>query len=177
MPDLNYSDSHVWAKRMDRLVRCGLDDLASTLAAEADAVSLPSIDSNLKENEVLARITAGDKQVEIPSPLDGKICAVNRDLEEDPTLVWKAPYGRGWLVMIEPDPSQEDLSTLRSGLLAEEWFARQSRELSTVLMEQAGKKQRDRGVSSNPLLSHDGHLIREVVRERWDRIKRILFRR
>ena len=175
MPDLHYSESHVWAKRMNRLVRCGLDDLASILAAGADAVGLPSVDSYLKENQVLARIMAGGQQVEIPSPLGGKICAVNHDLEEDPTLVWKAPYGRGWLVMIEPDPSEKDLSTLRSGPLAEEWFASQSRDLATVLVEQAGKKKSERGVSSNPLLSYDGHLIRQAVRAQWDRIKRILF--
>jgi len=175
-PDLYYSDGHVWAKPMDRLVRCGLDDLASTFAAGADAVSLPPIASSLKREQILVKIIAGDKQIEILSPFEGRICAVNPDLAEDPTLVWKAPYGRGWLVMVEPDLS-EDLSELQSGPSAREWFAHQALDLAAFLKERAGETRSKEAVSSKALLPYDGHLIRELIRKQWDSIRKILFTR
>jgi len=173
VPGLFYSDSHVWAKPMDRLVRMGLDDLVSTLAVEADAVSLPQIGRPLRENQALAEIRTKDKKVKIPSPLDGTVSAVNRDLENEPTLIWKAPYGRGWLVMMQPDRF-EDVSGLRSNSSAREWFAQKALDLATLLMERATNIESGGEGLSEALVSHDGRLIREVVRDHWDRIRNLL---
>jgi len=35
------------------------------------------------------------------APMSGKITAVNKDLETQPELVNKDPYGKGWMIEIE----------------------------------------------------------------------------
>ena len=173
-PDLSYSDRHVWVKPMNQLLRCGLDDLASIFAVAADGVDLPPPDSRLEGGRILAKITAGSKKVEISAPLDGTITAVNLDLTRDPRLVWKAPYDRGWLVMIKPDHT-EDLLRLKSGHLARDWFTHKALELATCLMGKAARSRgQHKGQVEGPSVP-DGRLIREVVREHWDRIEKILF--
>ncbi len=172
-PGFHYSDHHVWAKPFDRWIRLGLDDLVSTFAAGAGTLSLPSIGSSLKKNDVLVEITAGDKRVDIPSPLEGTVSNVNRELEGDPALVWKAPYDRGWLVMIEPERS-DDLSTLHSGPSAREWFAKQALSLATHFLEWAGDTGDAGANPSESLASLDGQLIREIVHCQWDKMRDIL---
>jgi glycine cleavage system H lipoate-binding protein/ferredoxin len=172
-PDLSYSDQHVWAKAMDRLVRLGLDELVSSFAAEADAVILPSVGKALKKNGILVEIIAGVKKVQIPSPLNGTISAVNPDVEEDPTLVWKAPYDRGWLVMIEPDP-WEDLAKLRSGTLARAWFTQGAADLAALFMERAKAADRRAAESSKTPRSYTRNWIRQITRERWDQMRKTL---
>jgi len=43
-------------------------------------------------------------------PVSGEIVAVNKALEESPELMNESPYGKGWMVQVNP----EDLSELDS---------------------------------------------------------------
>jgi glycine cleavage system H lipoate-binding protein/NAD-dependent dihydropyrimidine dehydrogenase PreA subunit len=168
-PALLYSANHVWAKCMDQQVRLGLDDLVSPFASEADTLTLPSPGSSLKKDDVLTEIISGKNKVKILSPLEGTVSAVNRDLEEHPRLAWKAPYDRGWLVMMEPD-DPEDVSKLQSGQSAKEWFTQQATNLTTLLIKRAEKI----GMG-NVATPDNGQLIRQIVRHAWDEMRKILF--
>jgi glycine cleavage system H protein len=44
---------------------------------------------------------------ELRSPLSGEIISINKDLEEEPSLVNDDPYGNGWLVVLEMDDPGE----------------------------------------------------------------------
>ncbi len=173
-PTLRYSDGHVWAKSMNQMIRLGLDDLVSPFAAEANVVKLPPVGSFLKKNDILAEIVAGKRKLKIRSPLRGTISAVNHDVEEDPTLAWKSPYDRGWLVMMEANHS-EDISKLYSGQLAQDWFTQQASGLTTRLMEWAGETRNGVAESTQTRPSEDRQLILEIIRNRWDEIKKTLF--
>ncbi len=173
-PNLYYSDSHVWAKPMDQLIRLGLDDLVSPFAADAHALELPAVGRVLKKNEVLVKVVVGKQKLALLSPFRGTVSTVNQDIAEDPALAWKAPYDRGWLVMMEVH-RPEDLSKLYSGQLAQDWFAQQAVRLTTRLTEWAARAGSGGAESTATLSFEDAQLIREVVRNRWDEMKKILF--
>ena len=40
-------------------------------------------------------------------PMGGRVVAVNEDLGETPGLINEDPYGRGWIVEIEPSDVRE----------------------------------------------------------------------
>jgi len=170
MPGLLYSGHHVWVNPMARRIRCGLDDLGSLFAGGADRVELPPAGTLLTKNETLIRVAMDKKKIEIPSPIGGKISAVNQDVLDDPGLIRRAPYDRGWLVVIEPDRI-EDLSDLESGGSAQSWFARQAADVSALLMKRSGKI---RGKGTGPgarVMSHDARLVRDLLQSQWDRIR------
>ena len=45
-------------------------------------------------------------------PVSGEIVAINEDVDGDPELINKQPYGDGWLVIVKPDSSDNALSGL-----------------------------------------------------------------
>ena len=130
-PEYLYSEGHLWAKPMDPHIRLGFDDLISNLAMEADSIKLPPTGGSLKKNQVLAEIMADGKKAKVLSPLTGKVTAVNHDVEESPKLIWKDPYRRGWLLMIEPG-HPEEMSHLYSGESARAWFAEEAGKVAKL---------------------------------------------
>jgi bidirectional [NiFe] hydrogenase diaphorase subunit len=176
MPGLLYSGHHVWVNPMAQRIRCGLDDLGSLFAAVADGVGLPSVGASLTKNETLIRLAMDKKKIEIPSPIGGKISAVNQDVLDDPTLIWRAPYEQGWLVVIEPDRA-EDLSELESGRSVQSRFAQQVADVTALLMERSRKI---RGKGTDPgtrVMSHDAPLVRDLLHSQWDRIRDMVLAR
>jgi ferredoxin/glycine cleavage system H lipoate-binding protein len=172
LPDLLYSDQHVWVKPMDQRVRCGLDELVSLFAAVADGASLPSAGTVIKREEPLVRLVMGQKRVEVAAPINGRIVLVNHEVVADPALIWKAPYDRGWLAMMEPD-SPEELSELASGLSTKTGFAEQAASVTNLFRQEAGEiteKETELGV----LMSHDAHVLRGFLRNQWHQVRDIL---
>jgi len=166
-PELFYSEEHVWAKLMDHFVRMGLDDMASTLAMEADSIRLPPAGNMIKKKQALAEIIADGKKAKVLSPLSGTVMAVNSDVEESPNLIGRDPYRRGWLIMIQPD-HLEEVAGLLSRNRAKEWFTKQAADLASLFLKWAPNPSK----KGKPL---NGQFIRGIVREKWDKLAEILF--
>ncbi len=165
-PDLFYGEGHVWARPMDQKIQLGFDDMISTFSVEADSIFIPPAGTFLRKGQVLAEITAGENKARILSPLGGTISAVNPDVEESPNLVWRDPYRRGWLVVTQPEPSDE-VFDLYSGERAKRWFTEEAKKLSTLLMKWAAcplKKEEPQ----------DKEVIRKITRKHWDRLVKVL---
>ena len=165
-PEYLYGEGHVWVKPMDQLVRVGLDDMGSHFTIEADSIRLPATGSALKTKDVLAEITAAGKKAQVLSPLAGIVSAVNRDVEESPTLTWRDPYRRGWLLMMKPDHAKE-VDRLYSGESARTWFTQEAKNVSTLLKKWVPNRHKKGDDLRNPL-------IREIIRGHWDKLKEIL---
>jgi hypothetical protein len=133
---------------------------------EADSISFPPIGSGLKKNQVLAEIVASGKKAKIPSPLAGKVTAVNRDVEESPKLAWRDPYRRGWLLMIEPE-HPEELSHLYSGESAKAWFTAEAERVAALFTEVVPNSSRKDGTGED-------ERALKVTRDRWNKLKQAL---
>ena len=141
--DVAYAPGHTWVrKRFGRLV-VGIDDLARRIVTPVKAVSLPPVGATLRAGEVGAEIRAGDKATPVAAPIDGTVVAVNEDLRQDPTLVERDPYGRGWLYRLAP--ADTSWPTLRSDEAAWEWFGAESVGLARLLEHELGTAAADGG--------------------------------
>jgi glycine cleavage system H protein len=49
------------------------------------------------------------------SPVSGKVAQVKNEMVKTPKLVNEDPYGKGWMITIEPSDLQGDLSRLVKG--------------------------------------------------------------
>jgi bidirectional [NiFe] hydrogenase diaphorase subunit len=164
-PELFYGKGQVWARPTDGFVNLGLNEMASALTIEADAILLPPSDSTLKKGEILAEIRAMGKKATLLSPLSGAVSAVNREVEQSPSLVWRDSYRRGWLVRIRPD-DPEQVYTLLSGEQAKQWFTKQATGLAELFMKWTP------GPRTGPLPQNER--IKEIVRNRWEKLVKVL---
>jgi glycine cleavage system H protein len=100
--DDRYHDADVWARRAGNRVRIGLTDFLQQKSGDVGFVNLKAVGTTLAANDELAALETIKVDLVVPSPLAGKIVAVNDALAEHPELVNRDPYGAGWLVEIEP---------------------------------------------------------------------------
>jgi len=128
--DLRYSDREVWVRQEGARLRLGLTDYLQQRSGDVAFVEPAEVGKTLARDETLARIETIKTVVELPSPVAGRVGAVNVALGERPELVNEDPYGTGWLVIVDAVPGDA-----AAGLLdADAYFAL----LKAKLAEEAG---------------------------------------
>ena len=100
--DYRYSDADVWTKREGTRVRVGLTDYLQQKSGDVAFVNPKEIGTQLAANDELAALETIKVDLVIPTPIAGKIVALNDALAAHPELVNSDPYGAGWLAEIEP---------------------------------------------------------------------------
>lgn len=151
-----YSPGHAWLQWKDeRAVRVGLDDLAQHLFAKITEVVLPKPGQLLEAGQPAAVVRAGRRRVAIPSPVSGKVVAINRRVVRNPFLVHQNPYASGWLYAIEP--TEPGYTRLPYGEQARKWFGAEATRFSTFLEHELGVAATDGGelVAPGPTLLSD----------------------
>jgi len=133
--DRMYGEAHIWVKRMNGLVRLGIDDFASQVVGKVDDLKVPPVKSLLKSGDPVWLVIASDKALHMYVPLSGRILDINPDILDNPSLVSMDPYGRGWILTLEPEDILEASKKLLSGRSAKEWLKLDSRKLRQMLQK------------------------------------------
>ena len=98
-----YNKGHSWARiEHGGFVRLGVDDFAWHLLGGPSSFTLPNIGSKLKPNEVGWTIKRDALTADVLSPMSGVVMATNQNAVKEPDLAKHDPYGKGWLVVIDP---------------------------------------------------------------------------
>lgn len=99
--DRLYTDSHLWVKWEEGLVRLGLSDYLQQTSGDVAFAEPQAEGIVLTPGDELATLETMKTNLSIPSPVSGTIKAANPRLEDEPELVNEAPYDEGWLVLVE----------------------------------------------------------------------------
>lgn len=159
-----YHQGHSWAMpEGDDLVKVGIDDFAQKLVGRIDAIQFPQIGSHVTQGEKGWSLVAGEKSIDMLSPVDGKVVAINENLLSSPGSISKDPYGQSWLMKVQVPKISANLKNLLSGGLARKWMEGVRENLLTRMDYNLGAVSQDGGV---PV---DG-IARNIDRERWDEI-------
>jgi len=105
--DLYYNREHLWVRVQGNRGTVGVTDHAQREMGEILFVDLPEESSQLDKNDNFGSLESSKTVAELRSPLSGEIISINKDLEEEPSLVNDDPYGNGWLVVLEMDDPNE----------------------------------------------------------------------
>ncbi len=105
--DLYYSKEHLWVRVTGNRGMVGITDFAQQEMGEIIYVELPSEGSPIEQNEVFGSLESSKTVAELYSPVSGEIVAINKDLDEEPSMINDDPYGKGWLISIELDDPNE----------------------------------------------------------------------
>jgi glycine cleavage system H protein len=118
---LLYSRGHTWlAIREDGSLRVGIDDFLNHAMGPVQEVLFLATGSRVKRGDPVARLKQHDISVWVRSPIEGRVKQSHQNVR--PEVLRQDPYGDGWLVELETDRKVPDLSGLRLGTRAKEWF-------------------------------------------------------
>lgn len=151
-----YAPGHTWLQRESRSrVKVGLDDLAQRLFPTPTALRLPAPGTAVRAGEPVGEVRTIGRRASIVSPVSGVIMRVNDTIREDPTLVHRDPYDRGWLFSVVP--SDNAFESLPTGEAGKSWLRAEGNRLSRFFEMQLGVAAADGGdfVTPPPTLLND----------------------
>jgi CheY-like chemotaxis protein len=141
------SPQHAWAKiELNGTVRIGPDDLIRKIFENIDNVDLPVVDTMVKKGGKLFSIKYGDYNLEIPSPLSGKVTSVNSEHTEHPEWLAIKPFELSWMCGIEPSDLSQELPDLKIGQDCVSWYQAEIdrfHELANTFMENSAEIEPD----------------------------------
>lgn len=121
--DRRYTKEHEWALERDGRMVVGITHHAQDQLGDVVFVGLPEPGTEVQAGQPLGEVESTKSVSDVYSPVTGKIVERNVEVESAPQLLNEDPYGKGWLVTI--DPSGADAAGLMTAqeyeaLLAED---------------------------------------------------------
>ena len=105
--DLKYTKAHEWTKVDGDTVTIGITDFAQSELGDIVFVELPEVGRALSQDEVFGVAESVKTVSDLFSPVGGEVVEINTNIEDQPELVNKSPYGDGWLIKLKlADPAQ-----------------------------------------------------------------------
>ena len=99
--DLRYSSDHEWVKAEGDLVRIGITDYAQDALGDVVYVQLPEAGAVVAAGDAFGEVESTKSVSEIYAPVAGTVVQVNTALDDAPETVNSAPYGDGWIAVIQ----------------------------------------------------------------------------
>jgi glycine cleavage system H protein len=104
--DLRYTKEHEWARVEGGRVRVGITDFAQDALGDVVYVDLPEVGAAVEASAPLGEVESTKSVSDVYSPVTGTVVERNALVDDRPELVNEAPYGDGWLVLIDvADPA------------------------------------------------------------------------
>lgn len=103
--ELRYTKEHEWVRIEGNRAVIGITDYAQSELGDVVFVEMPEIGKQVQVNGILTTIESVKAVSDIYAPVTGTVVEVNDTLADKPELVNEAPYGEGWIVVIEMDRS------------------------------------------------------------------------
>jgi glycine cleavage system H protein len=104
---LRISQDHVWVRLDDEGGCLGISDFAAEALGRIIYVDLPEVGAEVKKGGPFATVESGKAQVELTSPVSGRVAKVNDRLAEEPDLINQDCFGKGWIALVAVKDSAE----------------------------------------------------------------------
>ena len=166
--EIYYHLGHSWAAPEGvYLVKVGVDDFAQKLVGKIDAIQVPGIGSTLSQGDIGWTLEVDSKKIDMLSPVDGKVIAINEKIVDSPENINKYPYVN-WLMKVEAPRFSANKKQLLSGTLAKNWMEEIKENLLSRMNYNLGLLYQDGGQLV------DG-MARNLDKDRWDEIVKEFF--
>jgi glycine cleavage system H protein len=100
--DLRYTKDHEWVRdEGDGRVRVGITDFAQDALGDVVYVDVPEVGTPVTAQQAFSEVESTKSVSDVYAPVSGSVVERNAMLADRPELVNEAPYGGGWLVVIQ----------------------------------------------------------------------------
>lgn len=104
---LLYTKDHEWINIEGDEASVGISDYAQESLGDITFIELPNIGDEVDQFEEFVSLESVKAASDIFAPMSGAIIAINEDLNEEPGLINKSPYEKGWIARIKLSDSEE----------------------------------------------------------------------
>jgi glycine cleavage system H lipoate-binding protein len=142
-----FHPGHTWMAQEEKAkARVGMDGFAANLLGCLQHMTVIGEQRWVRQGQKLMTVTGEYETVELLSPLEGVVAAINPEVIKDPGLAARDPYGEGWVCQIKPPEIEANQRNLIQGPLAARWMENCFKQLKSMLAE------------VDPALAQDGGL-------------------
>lgn len=106
-----YTETHEWVKIEGEEALIGITDYAQHELGDIVYVEMPEIGDALEAGEAFGSIEAVKAVEDLISPISGEVIEINDALQDQPELINKSAFDKGWLVRVRIT-DQEELDNL-----------------------------------------------------------------
>ncbi len=99
--ELKYTKEHEWIKIDGNIATVGITDWAQGELGDIVFVELPSVGDDVAQMDTFGTIEAVKAVSDLYSPITGTVTEINSDLDDDPMVINRDPYGDGWMIRLE----------------------------------------------------------------------------
>ncbi len=101
VPDnLKYSKDHEWIRVEGDQAYVGITDFAQRELGDIVYVDVDTEGEELDKDEVFGTVEAVKTVSDLFMPVAGEVVEFNEALEDEPELINKDPYGKGWIIKV-----------------------------------------------------------------------------
>lgn len=107
--NLKYTSDHEWIRLEDDTAYVGITDYAQKELGDIVFIEVETEGETLDRGETFGTVEAVKTVSDMYMPLSGEVAEFNEELEDQPEIVNKDPYGDGWIIKIKiSDKSEMD---------------------------------------------------------------------
>jgi len=156
---------HTWMAEQGReMAHVGLDSFAARLLGKMERISVIGEQRWVRQGQKLMTVSGNGETVDLLSPLEGVVTAINPEVIRNPQLAFEDPYNAGWICAIKSPEMETNRRNLVQSALAANWMHDSMQRLKTMLADPALAQ--DGGMPQSGLLSRLGtEMRRRVVSE------------
>ena len=157
---------HTWVmKEGTDDARVGVDKFVANLIGKIDHVDVCGADRWVRQGQKLITLTTNGTTIDLVSPVEGVVTAINSDAIENPSLITDDPYSNGWIAVVKSPDLKVNQRNLIQGSMVAPWMQNNLTRLNGMLAPSPALAQ-DGGSPINGLLPQlPADLRRKVVKE------------
>ncbi len=107
--ELKYTEDHEWIRVDGEIATVGVTDFAQGELGDVVFIEIETEGEELDKGETFGTVEAVKTVSDLFMPVGGEIVEANAALADEPELVNKDPYGKGWMIKIKmSNPAEPD---------------------------------------------------------------------
>lgn len=99
--ELKYTKEHEWIRVEGEEAYVGITDYAQSQLGDIVFVEVETEGDNLEAGDTFGTVEAVKTVSDLYMPVSGEVLEFNSELEDQPDLVNKDPYGKGWIIKVK----------------------------------------------------------------------------
>lgn len=134
--DYCFHPGHTWAlKESPELARIGVDTFTTNLLGKIDRVEVVGPNRWVRQGQKFMTVYSGETSVDLLSPVEGVVMAVNSDVLTEPDLLARDPYKNGWVATVKSPDLAINQKNLVQGPMVASWLQNSITRLNGILAQ------------------------------------------
>jgi len=106
-PDLRYTHDHEWLRAHGQNWRVGITQFAVDQLGDITLVDLPKEGDQVTKGQRFGTVESVKSVSDLYAPVSGRVVGINAALKDSPEEVNADPYGKGWMIDVQPNDKAE----------------------------------------------------------------------